>query len=111
MTIDERTDGKLTLRIDKAALDTRSDGASFGFFPRDSGVVDEGEDPEIVVADDHLEIRLVRGANAPPVPVRFGGLLVVDAAGRERTYDLGPATVDAATTRRAGRRGGRDAGA
>jgi len=98
-TIDERKDGKLALRLDASALGTNRTGARFAFFPREPGVVDEGEEAEITAARDHIEILLSRGANPPAVPSGFGGLLVVDVAGNERSYDVGAPRDEAARAR------------
>lgn len=91
-TVVSISQSEVTLRSDASILDPESRDAQLDFFPRESGVVDEGAAPKIARNGDALEIRLLRASSTTNVPASFGGLLVADASGTRKAYELNAAT-------------------
>jgi thiol:disulfide interchange protein/DsbC/DsbD-like thiol-disulfide interchange protein len=58
------------------------------FFPRDAGVVDEGNEPRITASQHGLEIEIAKAPSAPAELTRLAGILTLGAGPERRAYSV-----------------------
>jgi len=86
-TLQPGSDGRVRVSITDPEL-TGADTTRVEFFPRDAGVVDEGDVPDVSVSRDRLEIAMAKAPSAPAELTRLAGVLTLGAGPERRAYDV-----------------------
>ena len=86
-TLLDRGDGNVIIAVANPDLAV-DPNARVEFFPRDAGVVDEGELPRVKPARDGVEIEIGKAPSAPAELTRLAGILTLNAGPVRRAYAM-----------------------
>jgi thiol:disulfide interchange protein DsbD len=84
-TLLDRGDGNVIVSVSDGDLAARAE-SQIEFFPRDAGVVDEGDSPRVTFSRDGLEIAIAKAPSAPGELTRLAGVLTLGSGPQRRAY-------------------------